>query len=221
MSNGYAGAGGGSDSRAHARDDLERHPGGLQCQRLLPAPAENVRVAPLRGARPQAARARATSSALMASWSPRSSGCLPTSTFSAVGGASDSKAGSVKRSWTTTSAQASSSAPRRVSSPGSTGTGSDQVDGAGQRRFPGSGRRFGRVNAGRPGQRWRPGSTLRRPGPPEGRAPVVEDHLGHLGSEPGAVAHRLRWPSGGPGHSHRGWPVGPRAVAGHPASLMA
>ena len=47
MSNGYAGAGGGSYSGAHARDYLERDPGGLQCQRFLPAPAENVRVAPL------------------------------------------------------------------------------------------------------------------------------------------------------------------------------
>ena len=65
-----------------------------------------------------------------------------------------------------------------------TGTGSDQVDGAGQRRFTGSGRRFGRVNAGRPG------STLVVPGRQKVAPARVEDHLGHLGSEPGAVAHR-------------------------------
>ena len=116
-----AGVGGDGDGRADARHHLERHPRRGQRLSLLAAPPEHEGVAALEPHHLLPRRPRSTSRALMSSWGTGDPGDLPTSIRSAPAGARSSREISASRSWTTTSARASSSAPRTVSRPGSPG----------------------------------------------------------------------------------------------------
>ncbi len=110
-----------SERRGDPGHDLDVHPRLEQSLDLLAPAAEQEGVATLQADHRLEAAASSIRSAEISSWLLGAPGLLPTSTSRAEIGASPRRLSSINLSCTTTSARASSSAPRTVMSPGSPG----------------------------------------------------------------------------------------------------